>query len=105
MWLWFQHKKHKVKEPYKFLIFPELMLKITHRKELLLRCTSPSPHPLTVLNLPGAMTTMEVLIRATNLYFNHYIKIQQNHQMVNVTQERQLLAGSEDLQHKCHTGT
>lgn len=47
--------------------------------------------PLTVLNLPGAMTTMEVLIRATNLYFNHYIKIQQNHQMVNVTQERQLL--------------
>ena len=70
------------------MIFPELMLKITHRKEQLLRCTSPSSHPLTVLNLPGAMTTMEVLIRATNLYFNHYVKIQQNCQMVNVTQER-----------------
>lgn len=34
---------------------------------------------------------MELLIRAINLYLDHYIKIQQYHQMVNATQERDLL--------------
>ena len=91
MWLRFQHEKHKVKKPYKLLIFPELLLKITHRKGLMLRHMSPNPHPLRVLNLTGAMTTMETVIRAINLYFNRYIRIQPYHQMVNVTQGRYLV--------------
>lgn len=55
------------------------MLKITYRKGLLLRHMSPNPHLLTELNLTGAMTTMEMLVRVINLYFNHYIKTQQYH--------------------------
>jgi hypothetical protein len=32
VWLRLQQKQHKVKEAYKFLIFPELMLKINSQE-------------------------------------------------------------------------